>query len=232
MRNAINVVAALFISILCGCTTPQYNYRPDVQQISRPALNSINVANVGDEMLSQGMYVEREAIKLAHEIKFGGLFTAYRLSPGFYIKTGEDRVSSYYKPAVGRECGEVTKAALVDPWESIRMTKDGKTISVVTVFHLKVNEKADGVSMTTYPILTDDSFQQTLIYSGKVGDKIKIGYREFSNNAARPAFNNDVDYDISQSSVIGYKGARLEVIEATNELIRYKVITNFNIATR
>ena len=33
------------------------------------------------------------------------------------------------------------------------------------------------------------SFQQTLIYSGKVGNKINIGYRETSNDIARPAFN-------------------------------------------
>ncbi|MFL9598648.1 hypothetical protein ACKC4W_21715, partial [Aeromonas veronii] len=32
------------------------------------------------------------------------------------------------------------------------------------------------------------SFQQTLIYSGKVGNKINIGYRETSNDIARPAF--------------------------------------------
>ena len=67
-----------------------------------------------------------------------------------------------------------------------------------------------------------------LIYSGRVGDKIKAGYREFSNNLARPAFNNDVEYDLRESSVIGYKGARIEVVEATNEHIKYKVIQNFS----
>ena len=67
-----------------------------------------------------------------------------------------------------------------------------------------------------------------MIYSGRVGDKIKAGYREFSNNLARPAFNNDVEYDLRESSVIGYKGARIEVVEATNEHIKYKVIQNFS----
>ena len=71
------------------------------------------------------------------------------------------------------------------------------------------------------------SFQQTLIYNGRVGDKINIGYREFSNNAARPAFNNSVEYDLSVSSTIGYKGALLEIIKADNSSIVYKVIKNF-----
>jgi hypothetical protein len=82
------------------------------------------------------------------------------------------------------------------------------------------------------PILTHDSFQQTLIYSGKVGNKINIGYREFSNNLARPAFNNNVEYDLSDSAVIGYKGAQLEIIEATNQYIKYRVFRNFNSASQ
>lgn len=231
MKRLIACLTVVVLAFTSGCTTPQYNYQPTVQQISRPPLGSVNVANVGDEMLSQGVYTQRDAIKLSRPLKFG-LITAYTLMPGYYVKTGEDHESSYYRPTGTRDSGMVQKAALADPWESIRLTNDGKTISVVTVFHARTSRPADGVQLTTYPLLTDDSFQQTLIYSGKVGDKIKIGYREFSNNAARPAFNNDVDYDLTQSKVIGYKGARLEIIDATNESIKYRVISNFNAATR
>lgn len=219
----ILLVALLF----SACATPQYNYRPVSQEISRPPLNSVNTANVGDEMLNQGFYTERQAIKLSRSIRFG-LFGVYTLTTGYYVKTGENASSSFYQPAPGSEGGRVQKAALADPWESVQLSKDGAKISVVTVFHLKVTEDADGVEETTYPLLSDDSFQQTLIYSGKVGDKIKVGYREFSNNAARPAFNNDVDYDLSESHIIGYKGARLEILEATNEYIKYRVLQNFN----
>ena len=80
-------------------------------------------------------------------------------------------------------------------------------------------------------MLSQDSFKQTLIYSGKVGNKINVGYREFSGSVARPAFNNNVEYDLSESLVIGYKGAQIEVLEATNQYIRYKVLRNFNKAT-
>jgi hypothetical protein len=36
---------------------------------------------------------------------------------------------------------------------------------------------------------------------------------------ARPAFNNDVEYDLSESKLIGYKGAQFEVIEASNRAL-------------
>jgi hypothetical protein len=220
-------VAAICLVALGGCATPQYNYQPEARQISEPPLNTVSVANVGDEMLKQGKFIERDAIRIEHDIKFG-LLDYYTLTPGYYLKTGEDSLSEFYVPADGRNAGRVIKAALADPWQSIRLFKNEDRICVVTIFHVSVAERAVGVARTKHQSLSDDSFQQTLIYSGKIGSKIKIGYREFSNNQARPAFNNDVDYDLNESKVIGYKGARIEVIEATNEFIRYRVISNFN----
>jgi hypothetical protein len=225
------LLVSLCAVLLSSCATPRYNYQPVVQETSQPPIGSVNTANVGDEMLSQGSYSEQDAIRLSKSIRFG-MLGEYTLTPGYYVKTGEDAQSSYYQPAQGTDGGHVQKLAIADPWESIQLTKDGTKISVVTVFHMKVSEPADGVTKTAYHIFSPDSFQQTLIYSGEVGDKIKIGYREFSNDAARPAFNNDVDYDLSQSKIIGYKGARLEILEATNDHIKYKVISNFNSAQR
>ena len=74
----------------------------------------------------------------------------------------------------------------------------------------------------------EDAVQPTLIYLGRIDNKINIGYREFMNNQARPAFSNDAEYDLGESYTIGYKGAKLEILEATNEFIKFVVIRNFN----
>jgi len=227
-----NVLFLPALALLSACTTPQKNYRPEATNISRPALDQEVIAQVGEEMLSQGTFYEGDGIRLAEEIKFGDLFTAYTASAGEYAKEGEDKTSEFYQPAVGPKGGSIKKGALIDPWQAIQLQKDGSKIAVVTVFHAKVSEKAVGITRIKIPILADNSFQQTLIYSGKVGQKIKVGYREFSNNVARPAFHNDVEYDLSESRIIGYKGSRLEIIEATNESIRYRVLQNFNRAER
>ena len=44
---------------------------------------------------------------------------------------------------------------------------------------------------------------------------------------ARGAFTQEVQYDLNESNIIGFKGARLEVIEATNRNITYRLIENF-----
>ena len=98
----------------------------------------------------------------------------------------------------------------------------------VSVFGGKLCESNQPFSRTKRPSLEADGFQQTLIYSGRIGSKINIGYREFSNSYARPAYNNDVEYDLSESSIIGYKGSELEIINATNRDITFKLIRNFN----
>jgi hypothetical protein len=45
---------------------------------------------------------------------------------------------------------------------------------------------------------------------------------------ARPAFSNDVEYDLNESNEIGYKGARIRVVAADGSKIKYIVLANFN----
>lgn len=72
-----------------------------------------------------------------------------------------------------------------------------------------------------------NQFQQELLYNGKIGNRVALGYREFSGDLARPAFSNEVSYDLSESTTLGYKGARIEVIKATNTEITYKLVSGF-----
>jgi hypothetical protein len=72
------------------------------------------------------------------------------------------------------------------------------------------------------------SFKQEFIYNGKVGNSIKFIYREFSDDFARPSFTQEVQYDLNESSVVGFKGLKIEVLSATNTLIKYKVISYFS----
>jgi hypothetical protein len=218
---------AFLVLLVSGCASPDFNYRPQSIKISEPPINSVQTAYIGDVMLRQGKYTEHDAIYLPNKISVSW---AYDLLPGYYLKKGEDEDTETYLPSNGDDGGSVDKATLADPWSAVMAYKYKDKICIVTVFNALACESTSNFERRKKPLLSSDSFQQTLIYSGKVGSKINIGYREFSNNFARPAFNNDVEYDLSSSNIIGYKGARLEIIEATNEYIKFKVIQNFNIA--
>jgi len=86
---------------------------------------------------------------------------------------------------------------------------------------------AGSIKKTTKTVVSEASFKQELIYNGRLGDGLKFIYREFSGDMARPAFTQDIQYDLKTSNIIGFKNVKLEVISATNTVIKYKVISNF-----
>ena len=67
------------------------------------------------------------------------------------------------------------------------------------------------------------SFRMELLYNGKSRDMIKITYREFDDGMARPAFTQDLMYDLAESRTISFKKMSIDVIEATNSHIRFVV---------
>lgn len=178
-------------------------------------------------MVSQGNMTYLQGIELEQENKIKG----YTLSPGFYPMTADDRDVTYHSFMQGKVpingYGALSKSFIVDPPKDIQASKIEQKICIVTVFGLKTCDTEWPYKRTKRLSAQPDQFQQTLLYSGRSGQKINIAYREFSGSSARPAFSNDVEYDLSVSDVIGYKGARLKVKNANNESITYILISNF-----
>ena len=75
---------------------------------------------------------------------------------------------------------------------------------------------------------SEPSFKQEFIYNGRVGDYLKFIYREFSEDLARPAFTQEAQYDLTVSREIGFKGLLIEVQNATNTTIKYRLVSSFD----
>ncbi|NAS06211.1 hypothetical protein GPS47_11510 [Acinetobacter haemolyticus] len=217
-----NIILAMGLAIgLVGCAAPKYNYVAVPQNVSKPPIGSVNEAYVGDQLLVQGTYTERDAYYVPEaQKKF-----LINIPKGYYLKTGEDQNGSHYSPLNNIPDGAniPNSSGII----SLLVTNDN-SLCLISMYLQKSCHFKDIGENRKVSVAMDNSFQQTLIYSGKVGNKINIGYREFSSSVARPAFNNDVEYDLSESKQIGYKGALLEIIDATNQSIKYKVLRNFN----
>lgn len=81
---------------------------------------------------------------------------------------------------------------------------------------------------TTHEDWQSDSFRRELVYNGRSGATIKLLYREFSEERIRPAFTQEVTYDLAQGETIGFKGARFQVLDADNIRIKYVVLHHFD----
>jgi hypothetical protein len=221
---------SLVASALVGCVSNPANYRPSVQAISEPPLNVERAVSLGEDLVRQGRFTEHAAIVVSRPFKAG----LYGVNPGTYLKTGEDEHNEYFFPG-GERAGSIYRPALVDDWSSVIVRKGGEsTVCVMTSYGTAITTCAAGYlfERRNVALMSENSFQQTLIYNGRVGNKINIGYREFSSSMARPAFNNSVEYDLGESRSIAYRGAQIDVVEATNQKIRYIVRKNFNEAVK
>lgn len=215
MKVLLLVISILIVS---GCTTVKYNGTDTfVKEVNYPEVGKVITVYVGDHLVQKGTITEEDVL-VVHKTIDG---VAYDITAKKYPQIGYDEKRDFYS-AVG-----VVRGALSDPIQALALEKKkGAKLCVVTVFGGSACYEGE-YERKKQLSEKGNSFQQTLIYSGRVGDKINVGYREFSNNTARPAFNNDVEYDLSSSNTIGYKGALLEVIKADNSSITYKLIKNF-----
>lgn len=212
------LLAVVSILIVSGCTSVKYNGTDTVvKEVNYPELDKTINVFVGDHLVQKGTVTEEDVL-VVHKTIDG---IAYDIIAKKYAQIGYDQKNDFYSAS------GVIRGALFDPVKALALErKEGAELCVITVFgssscYQGEYEKLKQLSEK------GNSFQQTLIYSGRVGDKINVGYREFSNDLARPAFNNDVEYDLSSSNIIGYKGALIEVMAADNSSITYKLLRNF-----
>jgi hypothetical protein len=72
------------------------------------------------------------------------------------------------------------------------------------------------------------SFKQELIYNGKFQNTIKLTYHEFKDDFARPAFNQELTYNLSEGKIIEFRAMKVEILEATNSGIKFIVKSSMN----
>lgn len=69
-------------------------------------------------------------------------------------------------------------------------------------------------------------FRRELLYDGISGGVVRLGYREFIDSLARPAFQQELTYTLEAtgSTEVAFRGARLRILSATNQQIQYEVL--------
>jgi hypothetical protein len=73
-------------------------------------------------------------------------------------------------------------------------------------------------------------FREELIYLGISGSTVRIGYREYSGKyeaeLIRPAFSQELTYDLASSSTIVFKNFKMEILSANNQVIEFVVLSD------
>ena len=207
-----------------GCVLVARNHPVVETEINEPPHQTVVTARIGESLLKQGRSIELDSIYVPQDVRVS---LAYTVRSGTYTKDGETSQGAFYSPSRHGDPGEIMRAPLSDPVRVVHVPARRDRICVIDIWSIRHCKKGTLWNETTQLAASDRAFQQHLIYNGMVGDTIRVGYREFSPSLARPAFSNEVEYDLAHSNVIAYKDARLEVLDATETSLTYRVLSGF-----
>jgi hypothetical protein len=90
-------------------------------------------------------------------------------------------------------------------------------------------EVAVEVAMRLEAVCVGTGFRHEFLFQGRDRSGVRLSYREYVNDMARPVFSQDLVYDIApgQSTVVNFRQARIEILSADNQEIRYRVVSSF-----
>jgi hypothetical protein len=240
MASFIKIILLSASIIMVGCAPKSFvpqglnvkRVQPKKVVLNYPLLGSYkSIRELGDTLVSKIIALEIEVIKVNNSID---CCLALTFLTGTYTAIWEDNTGVYYgapNNVLVRFTGKRQIGGYVVPFGSRSSQQN------VAVWQSGCLNCLPTVNYTTDSSITftrgketkehEPLFKQELIYNGKSGSNIKFLYRELSNDRMRAPFTQDIQYDLNESNVIGFKGSRIKVIEATNRQIKYVVLKPF-----
>lgn len=220
MKNILVSALVLFTIFLSGCTGRQLT----PETVYSPLLDKVSVAEIGQNMFQKiyALYDDKEEVKILDketELKYKKMYNKLR------FKKLDDNSCAMVAGTITRffdnNCdGIFTHYTKVSAFAT-SIEKLNKPIKYITI-----------LAEPTY--ITSDSFKYVVLYQGKVGNKLKISFQEFTSGHSgfiiRDAFTQNIEYELNPDgeAMVGFRGLRIKVLKATNFDITYKVIKDYD----
>lgn len=223
MKKILLIAAAITMSG-CVTTTPMIPITPQ-KEMRDVALNVAETKTLGEPMivtldgLAYPAFVAIENAVVPNvnyivsftPIHAGDAFTCDRqvMGKNIYYCSNPSFIAHFNIPSVG--------CVLID--ESGKLAGRGSCIWDGVNDYMTYNSD----QVTFKKDINFKGFRKELLYNGKTGNTIKLQYREFNNDMIRPAFSQDLSFDLSESPTIGFRGMKIDVTKATNSDITFIV---------
>lgn len=209
----------LVLILFSGCASMQYNDLAPSIKHDFPPLSTETTTYVGDAILIQGRVYAAEFLVIEKDIdKF-----CYQVPKGQYIKVGSDKNKNYFD--LSGSNGNVGRNVFCDPLDGIYVSKkNADEICLITIFNSTICYDTP-LRVTKNYVPVPDMTQKSLYFSGLKFNRVHFLYTERVGGIT--VHSHEVSYDMNESQTIGYKGARIKILNATNESITYELLENF-----
>ena len=232
-RNYLVCIMLLTAIILSGCAGQTVSVTPSkIERVSTPKVGEVSTANLGQALMYYHTVYTYDGVSLKELITDGGTAREYIMEPHNmrYVRTDEQG-SKYFLASpnhyyvndklFNRRVPLSNQFFVVKRDGSVGMTGYYDLTTAGTPTTLPSFEIGDVVDVSR------PNFKQELLYNGRSGSTIRFMYREFSGDLIRADFSQDLMYDIAEDNKVGFRDVVIEVIEATNTSITYRVLSHF-----
>lgn len=229
MLNRIIAIAAVSFA-LGACTTTQ-TLLPKTQVLDRPQLGVVNTSELGETIVEKGILRTYDGLLLSNSLSWGDGFILkkFNINPGrLRARQQDSKYTYFYSDNMTSHDALLGTSPYLSGGLCRSNDRNGPVRGFIVAGRCNMNWN-DTPTVEDIQIYDVDSpgYRQELIYNGRAGDNLKFLYREFSGDMMRPPFSQDIQYDINESNIIGFRGVRIEVLEASNTNITYRVISSF-----
>lgn len=248
MKNLtiVTIVAAIFV---VGCAQKaqpplrKFNYGSQIVVVESPKAGETKTIAVGEPLIVSGKNVMTETVYIKAPVSLisevekredpvGNFRIMARV--GQFPITHKDDAGYRYAPILPLtldwyEQGQYSSSLRINGF--YRVDSQDRLVLIWSYpnyeeTHVEQSDELSAVATIRIQSSRDaSSLQRELIYTGRSGVNLTLLYREFINDMARPAFSQQLQYDISNDQVIGFQGARIRIIGANNTSITYEVLS-------
>ncbi|MBY8962343.1 hypothetical protein KJK34_06235 [Flavobacterium sp. D11R37] len=222
----MKTISILLCFLIISCGVPSIPYNKELY--FEPDLELFMTREVGDKIIESGERGFRNAYKIisiskdlkilniSFPYKQGDVLPISEITPNYYLYHNNTKVI-FNNIAYTVGLAENKKDGSIKPF-----------INSINGFEVK---HTDDLKLEKYNYYIDgcnNCFRNEIVYSGKSGNTIKFMYREYIDDLARPSFYQELQYDLTENNIIGFRGSRIEILKVTNTQIEYRIIKHFN----
>jgi len=206
------------LGLVTGCTAVQYSGSSSaIEEVDYPPLEDVVTASVGDTVVDKGFVHEEKVLFVKEGVDTG----SYDIPSQTYSQVGTGGQEELFS------ANGVGRAARADPVKALAVDKSSDDeLCVISTYGGSRCFDAD-YEIRDRISRSRSSFQKTLVYNGREGDRISFDYREYRKTTSRAAVDEQVEHDLGESGQIDYRGAEIEVVEADSDSITYRLLSNF-----
>jgi hypothetical protein len=188
--------------------------------VSEPAAGQQRTVSVGSPILerSRSLLIEETVISVDEKMKGGRWVLPLTITPEETLTQVESKAK--FKACTRQGNGP---CGLDDDGDGVfdRMAQDDMSLAI------KLKKPVRYTTRRQTSVRDDPkNFKQILLYAGAAGDTLRLSYREFSNDMARPAFTEDLSIPLARNfpQMVAVKDIKLRLYGIDGMGLRYEIV--------